>query len=495
MDIRSEVFKQESFLFRRNLINPPETLIQCRKILFSRLNQKLNITDQKKLVIERYEKNLDLVLMNLFLACRRSTPLRYGRSSEFFIRDKSGIINRSFISRSRINEIFDFLQGEGLIDQFIGFKKQNGFKEGKLTRVIINDSMKKLLSRIEMYTVFESDTRIYNPIVVRSKTKFNNKRDPSIGHILKKFYTEKEKIRILKGRLDQLNILYEKSQITVRIPIDRLNNTLIDKLDRLLNHNIPITHLKINNKPNDIKNIINNTNKPNNNYYIYSKIQVGKLSYLNYYKKVLGLTQIDLEIRKKYVRRVFRDNFKCNGRLHGPVYQHMNKKFREYILIDGEETIEIDYDAMHFRMLYHAVGIDYVDDPFAMPSKESRFFIKKAGYIMLNAKSRRAAVLGVVYNYRKEGLNITKDIAEEILDKFCKRHPLISRFFFNSRWKSLFYAESEIVYDILCELKKKCIIGLPVHDSIIVKKKHEDLLRSLMVEKYREIFNFSPLIS
>lgn len=497
MGIRSKVFKQESFQFRRDLIEPPESLIRVRGKLFSRMNQKLNITEKEEIIIERYKRNLDLILMNLFLANRKGMLLRYGRSSNFFVRDKYGLENRKYIRYRISKEIFDFLESEGLIQQFIGFRRYGAHKKGRLTRVVINDSMKELLSKIEMYTVFKSDTRVYNPIVVRFKGEFNNNQDPGFGYILRKFWMRKEKIRELKKHLDQINTLYEKSKITVHIPTDILNDILTDKLDRLLNDNIPITHLTIKNKPNDIKDSINNTNKPYNYIYRRQYVVPGKsdVSYLNYCKKVMGVTQIDLEIRKKYIRRIFRENFKGNGRFHGPVYQQMNKKFREHILIDGEETIEIDYDAMHFRMLYHVIGVDYMDDPFAMPSKESRFFVKKAGYIMLNAKSRKAAILGVVHNYAKEGVYVTNVTAADILDRFCKRHPLISRFFYNSRWKALFCAESEIVYDILCELKKKGIIGLPIHDSIIVKKKHEDLLRSLMIEKYRDRFKFSPFIS
>jgi len=495
MDIKSEVFKQESFLFRRNLIDPPETLISVRKILFRKLNQKLSIIGRKGIEVERYKRNLDLILMNLFLANRKGMTLRYGRSSQFFIRDKCGLQNRRYIRYRISKEIFDFLELEGLVDQHIGFRKQKNFKTGMLTTIVININMKNLLSRIDVNTTFKSDTRVFNPIVVRSKGKFNEKRDLTFGYILRKFWMIKDRIKKMRRNLDQLNNLYDKSRITVRIPFGILNNVLTDKLERILTHNIPISHLKVINNQSDIysyTNTYNNISIPNSQM-LFSVQQ--DVSSLNYYKKMPGVTHIELELRKKHVRRIFRDSFKRGGRFYGPIYQSLNKKFRDHMLIDDEETIEIDYDAMHFRMLYHAVGIDYKDDPFAMPTKESRKFVKKLGYIMLNSKNRNSASWAIVAAYAKEGVNITNVTAEDILDKFCARHEPISRFFYNSKWAALHYAESEIVYDILCELKNKGIVGLPIHDSIIVKKKHEDLLRSLMIEKYRDRFKFSPLIS
>ena len=188
MGIKSEVFKQESFPFRKDLINPPETLIRVRGDLFFMMNQKLNITEKKEIEVERYKRNLDLILMNLFLANRKGVLLRYGRSSGFFTRDKCGLKNRKYVRYRICKELFDLLESEGLVQQFIGFRKQVNYKKGRLTRVVINDSMKELLSKIEMYTIFESDTRVYNPVVVRVKTKFNGKRDPSYGCILRKFW-------------------------------------------------------------------------------------------------------------------------------------------------------------------------------------------------------------------------------------------------------------------------------------------------------------------
>ena len=496
MGIKNEVFKQESFLFRRELINPPETLIRVRGNLFSRLNQKLKITDQKEIIIERYKRNLDLILMNLFLANRRGIPLRYGRSTAFFIRDNCGESNRPYIRYKMSREIFDFLESQGYIQQFIGFHKAEDYDEGKLTRVVINNSMVKLLSSIEMFTIFESDTRMRNSIIVRSKSKFNSNIDLRYKGILKNFWMLKDEIKLMKKNLDQLNKLYDRSKITVQIPTHILNEKLTGKLDELLTHNIPITHLKINDKINGID-INNNYINIIDNIYYNRNVFSGKndVSPSNYWKKMPGVTQIDLEIKFKHIRRIFRDNLKSNGRFHGPIYQQMNKKFREYILIDGEETVELDYEAMHVRMLYHAIGIDYKDDPFDMPSKESRYFVKKLGLMMLNSKSKRAAILAIVFGFAKEGINITRITAKDILDKFCKRHEPISKFFYNSRWRSLFLAESDIIYGILMELKKKSIVGLPIHDSIIVKKKHEELLRSLMIEKYKDVFKFAPLIS
>ena len=42
------------------------------------------------------------------------------------------------------------------------------------------------------------------------------------------------------------------------------------------------------------------------------------------------------------------------------------------------------------------------------------------------------------------------------------------------------------------KLKDKRILGLPVHDSVIVKAEHENTLREIMVSEYEAVMGFKP---
>ena len=45
---------------------------------------------------------------------------------------------------------------------------------------------------------------------------------------------------------------------------------------------------------------------------------------------------------------------------------------------------------------------------------------------------------------------------------------------------------------ILVRLMDHGILGLSVHDSVIVQKQHEDRLRAIMIEEYRRMMGFEP---
>src|SRR5690606_24220454 len=92
--------------------------------------------------------------------------------------------------------------------------------------------------------------------------------------------------------------------------------------------------------------------------------------------------------------RVFNNTLEDGGRFYGAQYQRIEKGLRKYLLIDGQETIELDYSGFHTRMLYHERGYDYKDDPYVgmFPSFSNdihlRIIIKFTLNCMLNAKSR-----------------------------------------------------------------------------------------------------------
>jgi len=47
---------------------------------------------------------------------------------------------------------------------------------------------------------------------------------------------------------------------------------------------------------------------------------------------------------------------------------------------------------------------------------------------------------------------------------------------------------------ILMRLHGHGICGLPIHDSVLVEKKHTDLLYEIMMEAYEELMGFAPVL-
>ena len=60
----------------------------------------------------------------------------------------------------------------------------------------------------------------------------------------------------------------------------------------------------------------------------------------------------------------------------------------------------------------------------------------------------------------------------------------------------------EIYHTSYCQIMEKIlmqrhgheIVGLPVHDSVIVEKQHHDLLYQLMMEEYEQLMEFAPVL-
>ncbi|MEA1946321.1 MAG: hypothetical protein U9N83_03340, partial [Thermodesulfobacteriota bacterium] len=53
--------------------------------------------------------------------------------------------------------------------------------------------------------------------------------------------------------------------------------------------------------------------------------------------------------------------------------------------------------------------------------------------------------------------------------------------------------DSKIMNNILMRLMDKSILGLSVHDSVIVAEQHTDVLREIMVAEYEKVMKFKPM--
>ncbi len=57
------------------------------------------------------------------------------------------------------------------------------------------------------------------------------------------------------------------------------------------------------------------------------------------------------------LRRIFsRSSFELGGRFYGGPWIDLAREQRPYLLIDGEETVELDFSSMHPRMIYQSEG-------------------------------------------------------------------------------------------------------------------------------------------
>ncbi|NNJ24950.1 hypothetical protein [Alienimonas chondri] len=227
------------------------------------------------------------------------------------------------------------------------------------------------------------------------------------------------------------------------------------------------------------------------------------------------------------VQAIFNETFDRGGRLYSLTpdgHTNIKQDWRKTITIDGEETVELDYASFHIRILYHRAGIDrrardlyrtrrilpeLCGAPDAPAFADLRRAVKVWTNIALNARTERSAV-GAIGNDDGVGFNLVGNAKEgptvgdacrlygmtaaDMLHRIRSAHRDIADHFGSGVGLELQCADGALIRDILTAFLDRGSYALSVHDSIITKVGDADLARSLMVGKYRERFDFDPVL-
>jgi hypothetical protein len=124
--------------------------------------------------------------------------------------------------------------------------------------------------------------------------------------------------------------------------------------------------------------------------------------------------------------RVFhRGDFANGGRFYGGHWQNIPAEGgRDQITINGQPTIEIDYRALHIRLLYQEVGKQMPADPYDFGPREQA---KLALLIAINAKSHISAVRALADALRHDcSVSDPFAAADGLLKAAKARHPAIA---------------------------------------------------------------------
>jgi hypothetical protein len=179
------------------------------------------------------------------------------------------------------------------------------------------------------------------------------------------------------------------------------------------------------------------------------------------------------------------DSWRQGGRFYGGFWQGLPKADRRRLLIDGEETVELDYQACHVRMCYHLDGqpLPTDADPYAIAdlAPELRGAVKGLILRLLGAQPgsriKRPEAL--------EGWS-KRDYAQ-LVQQVTQAHPLLSHWFRGGHWSTLQNLDGRIADVVLADLTEKGIVCLPVHDSFIVPRSAEAVLGLAMAKAWRSV--------
>jgi hypothetical protein len=191
-----------------------------------------------------------------------------------------------------------------------------------------------------------------------------------------------------------------------------------------------------------------------------------------------------VDVRERRLRRIFnRGSFAMGGRMHGAFWIGLSKNQRKRGLrVHGEQVVCLDYGQMAPRILYGMAkaplprgdlyGIDGYSD--------HRSGIKR----MFNAMACAGKPFHGRWPKELSAFFSAGTKASEVVQAITNHHRPIADLFFRGTGLKAMFLESEIMIDVLFQLRNQGVVALPVHDCLIVPQSQEDLARDIMVETF-----------
>ena len=368
--------------------------------------------------------------------------------------------------------------------------------------------LKKMLRvlLIDLFVAYKEDPTLYIAYS-RRKADYTDKRDDKNNIIKSRYRALYIKYAPLKRAIEHLIQyeyiehhmgFYDKSKGAGKQSRMRASQRLISIFKRRIINRYAIGNnkeyelIRLNNKAKGKKYSVEYTDTPethamrNNvkriNYYL-SQFNIN----LHLSNKEEEKLEFNVPFTQKSLYRVFNNgSFESGGRFYGGWWLSLpnrEEKLRQFITINEEHTVELDYSCMHISMLYSKKKLSLSGDAYTLegyPSK-SRKLIKSTFNAMINAKSNKLSSKKFDLSLLPEGKTFN-DLKSDILAK----HKPIAEYFFSGIGIKLQLIDSNIAESVMLRVlnelnyeDRKDIVLLPVHDSFIISTKNAYLLAEL----------------
>lgn len=186
---------------------------------------------------------------------------------------------------------------------------------------------------------------------------------------------------------------------------------------------------------------------------------------------------------RKMTRSFNNGTFAHGGRLNGGFWQKMTRRQRKGIHIDGEPTVTLDYRQMGPSIHYGLEGIPFAGDAYAVPGYEfHRAGIKKVFGAMTHVGNR----FNQLDDLEAGALPAGASLSRVCRDIEAYHAPIAHRFYCRSGMEAM-RTESDIIVRVMLQLRELGIVGLPIHDAVLVKEDEadsvEDVMRSVFIQR------------
>jgi len=197
-----------------------------------------------------------------------------------------------------------------------------------------------------------------------------------------------------------------------------------------------------------------------------------------------------------HIRRIFNDGqMNKGGRFYGAWWQQIPSEFRNKITIDGEKTVELDFQGQTICHLYAREGMNFSKDiggdPYDLDGIP-RKLTKLICVVILNTKTDHTTWRAITARFEKEvsvGQDILKHTTEyhdfkKVLAKLREKHKKIFQYFHQMVALDIQFEDSEICASVIRYLLDKKIPVLTIHDSFLVKEGARAELEEAMKQAY-----------
>lgn len=189
--------------------------------------------------------------------------------------------------------------------------------------------------------------------------------------------------------------------------------------------------------------------------------------------------------------RIFTGDWHSGGRHYTAFWIDMPREERATLLIDGEETCELDYKSLHPAILYAQKGKALDFDPYTVPGFDqvSRETGKKVFNALLNGKKAKLSPQSCCRKHfpTTAAMNAFVDAMREHLGDI-KHH------FGTQAWTWLQKADSELALKVMESCMNENIPVFPIHDGFLIRKCDSDKVLAFMNKAFHDAYGLLPRI-
>lgn len=212
-----------------------------------------------------------------------------------------------------------------------------------------------------------------------------------------------------------------------------------------------------------------------------------------------------IDFTRKFTKRIFSNgNFSEGGRFYGGWWESCPSELREFILINGNRTQELDLGNVHISIIYALGGINYAwdigGDAYKLPGYEHlsphdrkmlRECVKQVQLIAINAK--RDEAVGAIRSalledrakwewFKASGLSI-----RTLIEALLAKHPRIAEYFFTGVGIKLQNWDAQVAQRVMDHFTAQGVPVLAIHDSFVIEDRRWHELSKVMREAVDDV--------